>query len=167
MTAPEPLFDGYDPPPVPDETGMSADQRRTRRQADAVAAGCHPLALVFPDRVWMHPDADRTADRSDPPNLPLRCGSCIWRQSIQRANAYPKCFAQDGARFSHSAATDVRAWWPACTEYSAGDTTRRRPLDTTEGPPMIRTLATAITAAARIATTRTRRRVRQHRRTPR
>ena len=43
------------------------------------------------------------------------------------AYAYPKCVLPDPrtgrpieARLTHSAATDVRAWWPACPAYDSG-----------------------------------------------
>lgn len=102
---------------------LSADRRRTVRQAAAVARGVHPLALVFGAiAVPMHPNADRTANAGDARNLPLRCGSCRFRQMLSAGNrSVPKC-AHRAENATHSAATDVRAWWPACTNYSAGDT---------------------------------------------
>lgn len=120
------------PIPTPPDT-RSPDRRRTDRQREAVENGVHPLALVDP-QVRIHPDADRTANRGDGRNLPLRCGSCIHRINLgYHAGSYPKCTAPRGVGadeyeahsprlVTHSAATDVRAWWPACTEYSPGDT---------------------------------------------
>lgn len=130
MSVVDGLFDMDPTPPDP----RSADQRRTDRQAAAVANGVHPLALVDP-RVRMHEDADRTANRGDGRSLPLRCGSCIHRRPCTdqyTGKSWPKCFAPRGMSaeqyettqprlIRHSAATDVRAWWPACTDYSPGD----------------------------------------------
>jgi hypothetical protein len=105
--------------PVPES--LSAGGRRRVRQAAAVAAGVHPLALVMAP-ISMHPDASRAATALDPPNLPLRCGTCWWRRDT--AWGYPKCWHDGDARISHGDATTVRAWWPACTDYrpvAAGD----------------------------------------------
>lgn len=104
-------------PPEPEH--LSADRRRTLRQAQAVASGVHPLGLVF-SWVRMHPDADRVASVDDRKDLPLRCGSCCFRQLSSHHNRnHAKCTEGWPARASHSAATDVRAWWPACTDYVA------------------------------------------------
>lgn len=122
------LFDmqpGTAPGPV-----ESAAQRRTRRQRDAIRRGAHPLALVFgAGAVRMHPDADRDAAPGAGSRLPLRCGSCTWRRLIRAGHdkPYPKCMRtpddtepqplSDSPRATASEATDVRAWWPACTNY--------------------------------------------------
>ncbi len=123
---------------VPDRAGpaekLSADRRRTMRQAQAVAAGVHPLALVFGASIRMHPLADRTAAAGDGTGQPYRCGSCRFRSTVagQHEGRFPKClFGAENPtdskrrvappRFSNGAATDVRAWWPACTDYSAAD----------------------------------------------
>jgi len=126
----EALFDmaPIAPPPPPEKE--SADRRRTRRQAEAVQRGVHPLALMFAG-VRMHPEADRSAASSDGRYLPYRCGSCRFREvALYHNRSYGKCFwfrgdqpkTADGyPRVSHSAASDVRAWWPACTDYEPGD----------------------------------------------
>lgn len=122
------------PGPEPEQDGpvLSPGQRRTARQAQAVRNGVHPLALVFG---WprMHPDADRTATTEHAAGRPYTCGTCRWRQVLRwHDRTYPKCvhpdsigadhYETDGPlRLSHSAATDVRAWWPACVDYDAGD----------------------------------------------
>jgi len=97
------------PPPVDDR---SAGVRRTARQLEAIRNGQHPLAGMGP----LHPDADRSASRDDGPNLPLRCGSCVHRMQGggPSSRTFPKC---DVGPRSHSEATDVRAWWPACNAY--------------------------------------------------
>jgi hypothetical protein len=102
---------------------LSAGGRRRVRQAQAVAAGVHPLALAMTG-VRMHPDASRDATAADRPDLDLRCGTCWHRRDT--GWGYPKCWRDGTARISHGDATTVRAWWPACTDYSpaaAGDST--------------------------------------------
>lgn len=122
-----PLFEGYEPPPAPEpEPLMSADRRRTKRQADQIAAGIHPLT-----RGPIHALASRYRDADSPKGDPFTCGSCYFRESLtNRSRSYPKCtfgltaemkYLTDSPRISASAATDVRAWWPACPDYSPGD----------------------------------------------
>lgn len=110
----EALFDGYEP----SEVGpLSADRRRTLRQQDLITAGRHPLTGGP-----LHHLASRHRDASAPKDDPFTCGSCWFRQVIgYRAGSYPKCIADDGLRVSHSASSDVRAWWPACPSYTPGD----------------------------------------------
>ena len=133
-----PLFAGFEPPPLPEpEPELSADQRRTRRQAENVAAGIHPLT-----RGPLHPLASRHRGATSPKSDPFTCGSCYFRESLGYHNrSYAKCClpgpervyrkGEDGnwrwetvegtPRATHSAASDVRAWWPACRDYSPGD----------------------------------------------
>ena len=102
----EPLFPGFEPPtPPPPRTDLSADRRRTLRQAAEIKAGRHPLT-----RGPLHAEADTSAHRDDGKKLPFRCGSCVHR--VDRG--WPKC---DLSTMSASAASDVRAWWPACPSY--------------------------------------------------
>lgn len=117
--------------------GLSADQRRTLRQADDVAAGRHPLTGGP-----LHPLASRHRDASAPKDDPFTCGSCLFRRVEKyHDRSYPKCVlpgavrvyrrGEDGnwrwetvegaPRATHSAASDVRAWWPACRDYSPSD----------------------------------------------
>lgn len=120
-----PLFAGYEPPPADVVEEMSADQRRTRRQATDVQNGIHPLT-----RGPIHPLASRHRDADAPKDDPFTCGSCYFRETLKnRSRAYPKCtygltaemkYLTDSPRISSSAATDVRAWWPACRDYSPG-----------------------------------------------
>ena len=135
----ETLFPGYDPPPTPVEEPLSADRRRTKRQAELIAAGIHPLT-----KKPLHPLASRHRDASSPKADPFTCGSCWFRQALEyHGRSYPKCVLpgsvrayrkrEDGTwgwetvegapRATHSAASDVRAWWPACTDYSPSDRT--------------------------------------------
>jgi hypothetical protein len=124
-----PLFAGYEPPAAdPDYSHLSPDARRTKRQADAIAIGRHPLTGGP-----IHELASRHRNASSPKNDPFTCGSCLFR-AVRKYHdkTYPKCIApgqqsaeqyeQHGPpRVSHGAASDVRAWWPACRDYSPGD----------------------------------------------
>lgn len=117
MSEPETLFDVEPPPAPPPVEREPAGRRRIRRQAALLARGRHPLAAMF-GPLFLHPQAapaeDRRADG-------LRCGSCALRQ--KNAWGYPKCVAGNGVRASHSEASDVRAWWPACTDYQPREAT--------------------------------------------
>lgn len=112
----EPLFAGYEPAPEP-EPQLSAGQRLTVRQAQNIAAGIHPLT-----RGRLHPLASRHRDASSPKADPFTCGSC-WFREVKGGTAgrYVKCWAEDGKRVTGGPATDVRAWWPACPEYTPSD----------------------------------------------
>lgn len=107
-----------EPPPA-----ESPDQRRTRRQREAIAHGVHPLALVL-RRVTLHPDAPRpTGPHNNDPGP--RCGDCAHRTPVNRgtSSSYPKCTygGHPWPRATGSAATDVRAWWPACTDHTPAE----------------------------------------------
>ena len=83
------------------EAELSAGRRLTLRQKRDVEAGRHPLAngAYYPDR--------------------CTCGDCRFRRLEEYHNrTYPKC-AAPGVRNANSAATDVRAWWPACSKWEA------------------------------------------------
>lgn len=113
------LFEMPDPepgPPVALSEPMSADRRRNLRQAETIAAGGHPLNLVAAP-VYRHPfTVDQTYTRDDSAGRNLTCGSCVFREVEQHnSRKYSKCQAGGGRRVSSGAATDVRAWWPACT----------------------------------------------------
>lgn len=101
--------------------------------------GRHPLT-----RGRLHPLASRHRDAESPKDDPFTCGSCHFRATIRyHGRAYPKCiYNPTGApddtldtfpRIAHSAATDVRAWWPACPDYVPGD--RRLSPDAARGLP--------------------------------
>lgn len=90
-------------PPTEPVEKISNDRRRTLRQKADVAKGIHPLT-----RRRVHPDASRT------------CGSCRFREVIgHHSRSYPKCTFGDPTmpRATHSAASDVRAWWPGCGDH--------------------------------------------------
>jgi hypothetical protein len=129
------LFDAtpYEvPPPASDAPGLSPDQRRTLRQREDIAAGRHPLT-----RGPLHPFASpEIASPDAEKGRPFTCGSCRFRELLRyHGKSWPKCVRDatyghhDGPSIdltrvrnvSHGAATDVRAWWPACIGYEAGD----------------------------------------------
>lgn len=86
----------------------------TKRQAFLVRLGWHPLARALGRNLRLHRDAiaDPTVRKGGP-----RCGTCVFRQLRGGAERdYPKCWL-DPLKVTRGPATDVRAWWPACTEY--------------------------------------------------
>jgi hypothetical protein len=116
------LFD-MDPVPLPPPPEkLSADRRRTIRQRETIAAGRHPLETVWP--TYRHPETrGETYTPDDPRGRPYTCGSCRFRALLDyHRRTYAKCVEDDTApRATHGAASDVRAWWPACRDYEAGD----------------------------------------------
>ena len=130
-----PLFAGYEPPPAPEPAApVSAGRRLTLRQAAMIAVGTHPLT-----RGPIHSLASRHRDADAPKDDPFTCGSCYFRNSARYHNqSYSKCWLPGPdtgevrdyggvrvtvgyPRVTHGAASDVRAWWPACPDYSPGD----------------------------------------------
>lgn len=94
-----------------DLASLSADRRRTLRQRADVDRGVHPLTGE-PTR----------------PDLGT-CGDCALRRVGQHHDKrYAKCWRDGGVLASHSAASDVRAWWPACPSWVS--TITARPVDT-------------------------------------
>lgn len=103
---------------------LSPDRRRTLRQRTLIAQGRHPMGGRL--HIEAAPGDDLKAEGR-------RCGNCWYRRLVDwNCRTYPKCFLgvrnptdsdpypiQD--RIAHSAATDVRAWWPGCTEHTYGD----------------------------------------------
>lgn len=128
------LFDGYEPEPQPHkDPDLSAGRRLTLRQQADIRAGRHPLTAGL-----LHPEADRGSTKDDGANRPYSCGTCVFRQVLGHHNhAYPKCTAFGDTYQTHSAATDVRAWWPACPSYQReGATMTTRPAPRLEHWPV-------------------------------
>jgi hypothetical protein len=110
---------------VPEPPRLSADARRTVRQAAMLTAGYHPITGLK-----LHPEAAPADDRSAPGR---RCGTCRYHAVLgYRRTSYPKCLNpgkrgadevdQVGPPFiTHGAGTDCRAWFPACVDHSDGD----------------------------------------------
>lgn len=104
----EALFDIGEPVTEPTEK-LTADRRRTLHQRALIDVGVHPIT-----RRQMHPDPERT------------CGNCRFRSTGSPLNgrSYPKCLwpnpeGRQYPRATRGAATDVRAWWPGCTDHEA------------------------------------------------
>lgn len=119
------LFDMEPPAAAAPAEKMSADRRRTLRQLALLDAGCHPLSAVTSRPLRLHRDAPPPGDREAPGP---RCGTCRFReQTTSNGNkSFPKCLrGWDGNPMheppyaSHGAATDCRAWWPACSYWEA------------------------------------------------
>lgn len=94
---------------------LSADRRRTLRQRADIERGRHPLT-----------GSRLTAN-------PATCGNCRFRSVTRWHNrAYPKCYYEPPnwdvermrgwPRVTHGVSSDVRAWWPGCTDHEYGDT---------------------------------------------
>jgi hypothetical protein len=114
-----PLFD-IEPVEIVKPEPMSADRRRTQRQAEAVARGSHPLALVFPLIRRHRETVGLEYSATDRKGRDLTCGSCCWREVDEyHGRVYAKCGKGVGARISNGAATDLRSWWPGCTDWKA------------------------------------------------
>lgn len=105
-----------------EQADLSADRRRTLRQAERIADGIHPLTGGP-----LHELASRFRDAAAPKDDPFTCGSCYFRANLGYHNSsYPKCTLgttneRPGPYMTHGASTDVRAWWPACRDYSPSD----------------------------------------------
>lgn len=117
------LFPDYEPEVrqlrPSEQPGLSADRRRTLRQAEKIVDGIHPLTGGP-----LHELASRHRDSSAPKDDPFTCGSCYFRNGLDYHNkSYAKCVLgastdRPAPYITHSASTDVRAWWPACRDYS-------------------------------------------------
>jgi hypothetical protein len=115
-----------DPFHVPDPAVITVEadtpgRRRTLRQRALIAGGVHPLTGRSRPVLKLHPEEGR------------RCGNCRFRElALHYDYRYPKCFwtgslgpeelhKHGHPRVTHGEATDVRAWWPACTDHEYGD----------------------------------------------
>lgn len=148
MSDPDTLFDadalrviGTWQEPLPE---MTEGERLRHRQAARIATGYHPLAFGGM-HIRLHPDAPRDAAKDDGRTYP-RCGTCRFRRLMGgHSRDFPKCFVgyrerdlteeeigrnagtwrqratkwiDYGPRVTGSTATDVKGWWPACTDYT-------------------------------------------------
>lgn len=118
-----PLFNVNTQPPPPPAEKISADRRRTIRQTEALASGRHPLELALGWPIRLHAEAAPADDRTAPG---LRCGNCRFRELLgYHGHSFAKCTFtttdKGYPRLSHSTATDVRAWWPACRDHQPAE----------------------------------------------
>jgi hypothetical protein len=74
----ETLFPGFEPPTSEPEPSLSPDRRRTKRQADMIAIGRHPLTGGA-----LHELASRHRDASAPKDDPFTCGSCYFPHDVR------------------------------------------------------------------------------------
>jgi hypothetical protein len=112
--------------PVPAEQQIepparkSPQERLKAQQLALIEHGMHPLSLVrAAGNVFLHPDAPRSGDKAA---AGPRCGACaFWVRKHYHARDYAKCEWPDRPgrypRVSHSAASDVPKWWPACRDF--------------------------------------------------
>lgn len=113
MTAGDALFDMTPAVPVlPEPERESPDRRRTRLQRQRIAQGLHPLAAILPG-LRLHPDVRGNA--IDRELTGPTCGTCQHRTPAGFRD-WPKCTRLPDL-MHRSAASDCRAWWPACTEW--------------------------------------------------
>lgn len=115
------LFDvpesAYLIPPEPED--LSRGERRKRLVAIRILSGLHPLGYV-----GLHEQAARVRGGEG-----LTCGDCVFRDTRwHHGKSYPKCFlpTQVGDRTVYPRETggessDIRAWWPACTDFKPKD----------------------------------------------
>ncbi|HXG03241.1 MAG TPA: hypothetical protein VNO23_07530 [Candidatus Binatia bacterium] len=108
----EALFSIEPVPPAPPPERESHDVRRTKRQKALLAAGKHPLSAVLSRSLRLHAEAAPHDDRRAEGR---RCDSCAFL--AKNGWGYLKCTFGDGLRASHSEASDVRRWWPACVDH--------------------------------------------------
>jgi hypothetical protein len=114
------------PEPAPDPyAGLSADRRRTLRQATVLADGRHPLTGYA-----LHAEAAPAGDRRAPGR---RCGNCwhrtaaTWHDRTHLKCGWTGAMGADEVartappRVTHGAGTDLRDWWPACGDHEYGD----------------------------------------------
>lgn len=97
--------------PQPPPAGESAGQRLTRKQRERIELGHHPLANLVPG-LRLHPEVRdwQTITEFTGPT----CGGCAHR----RPGRFPKCTRLPDFTDTHSAASDCRAWWPACADHA-------------------------------------------------
>jgi len=93
----------FDPGPVElapaDDPALSAGQRLTLRNAAELAAGRHPATGL--------PLADGTET----------CGGCAHHEHVHHHDRHWHKCTQHRLGMSHSAASDIRVSWPACTRF--------------------------------------------------
>lgn len=129
----ETLFPGFEAPEPEPVEELSAGQRLTRRQQQDVSNGKHPLTggPLHPEATTRrhgpisgHEDTCHGEVPCSGSRDPFTCGSCVFRDP----QGYAKCVLPNPStgkpwptRVSHSARSDVRAWWPACVDYEPVD----------------------------------------------
>lgn len=118
------LFDMDPESPAGPEPKLSAGRRRTLRQMAALERGRHPLSLLHSVPLALHAEAPDPHDRSA---AGPRCGTCLFRAPATSNgwHSFPKCDREIGGTkpyVTFSAASDCRAWWPACLRWRPAKT---------------------------------------------
>jgi hypothetical protein len=109
------------------ESKLSDGRRRTLRQFAELLTGTHPVT-----HLPLHPDAPPADDRKA---AGPRCGGCAF--IVRNERDYLKCIQgrtgeigtptfRGGPYETHGAASDLRAWFPACLRFEP-----REPAETT------------------------------------
>ncbi|MFD3594301.1 hypothetical protein ACFWU5_16380 [Nocardia sp. NPDC058640] len=99
---------GWTPPEAVVPEDLSRGEKRQRLVERRIRDGIHPLGYI-----GLHKEAARESEGGG-----LRCGTCRHREVARyHSRSYPKCWINDGARATHGESSDIRAWWPACTDY--------------------------------------------------
>lgn len=132
MSAQDTLFTMPAPTAGEPTRGEWSDFGITRRAAVRIGEGLHPLENVQPG-LKLH--ADASTDPEDKTTGP-RCKTCMFAVAVRwHGKPFRKCaFGRPAGRSlnaapraSHSEATDLRLWWPACTDYSTDQPTEGTP----------------------------------------
>lgn len=128
----------YMPHPLTGEPvrGEWPDFGITARAAVRIGLGMHPLENVATG-LRLHEDAcSDVEDRTTGP----RCKGCVFAVAVRwHGKPFRKCSfgrppgrsLDDAPRATHSETTDLRLWWPACTDYQPTDPSTTRPGGTT------------------------------------
>lgn len=107
----------FEPPPRigDDLTGLSAQQRRTVRQARRIEQGIHPMM-----------NASLLGG-------PFTCGDCREaHREDYHTRGYWKCRLFGS---THGAGSDLRLWWPACTEFAITEEAHARAVEQAKSLP--------------------------------
>lgn len=117
---------------APEPEHLTPGERRRRRQAAQITAGYHPLSLGRLLPILLHADsAGRTATRDTAADHPIRCGTCLHRQTVSGGDrGFPKCLygaptypngnlaPSRAPRATHGPGSDCAAWWPGCVDWA-------------------------------------------------
>lgn len=135
------LFDIEPTHPPANGVALTPGERMRLKQAERIRAGWHPLSYSGAT-ILLHPDAGRPTSREEAiPGAPT-CGTCTFRVLAGgHARSFPKCIygrtvreippeeqRKHGPkrvittpRATNGLASDVRAWWPACSAWKPAD----------------------------------------------
>ena len=96
----EMLFAGYPDPPPGETVGRKQPRLKVKeRHQRKIAAGIHPITGL------------KLAGTGE------TCGTCVHRILVYGGDRkFPKC---DRTAMSHCESSDCRAWYPACTDWTA------------------------------------------------